>query len=58
MPYNMPDTDILDLQTAIQAAIEAQSKHPITQRIPVWFDGRIVAWYTVTIEREPIDKRI
>jgi hypothetical protein len=49
----MQDTDLSDIVTAIQAAIESQPTQPVTIRIPVWFYGRIVAWYTVEITRQP-----
>ena len=54
MPYYMPDTDVSDLLVAIQAVIESQPTHQVIQRIPVWFQGRIVAWYTVQIQREEV----
>jgi hypothetical protein len=53
MTYDLRDTDLLDIQTAIQAVIEAQPAQPVTMRIPVWFYGRIVAWYTIEITRKP-----
>ena len=55
MALEIDDTDLSDLLAAIQAAIEAGRGQTVTQRIPVWFGPRIVAWYTVQIQREGVE---
>lgn len=54
--FHIHDTDLSDILTAIQSAIEAGHGHAVTVRIPVRWEGRIVAWYTVRIERERADR--
>ena len=57
MPLDVDDTDLSDIQEAILASIQAGRDQPFTVRIPVWFQARIVAWYTVTISREPVHQQ-
>ena len=55
MALEIDDTDLSDLLAAIQAVIESGPEQTVTQRIPVWFGARIVAWYTVYIQREGVE---